>query len=425
MIISNISVPLLGLVDTAILGHLDNAYHLGAVAVGASVLSFVYWGFGFLRMGTTGMTAQAVGKNDTALSSLILLRSGILGIALALSVIMINQPLINVAMQLIAPSENVTPLAKQYCSIRIFSAPAVLVTYAVVGWFIGKQNTRIPLVIVVTTNLLNIALDFLFILGLDMKSEGAALATLIAEYTGCLIAFWFVRREAFAANVMRTKELYSLVAYRDLLKLNFNLFVRTICLLFSFAFFTAQGAQQSDTILAANSILMHLLLLTAFGLDGFAHAVEALAGKAIGEGKLGAFYDAVSATGWWSLLTASLFAAFFWLTQHFIASLFTDLPEVIETVNAYIAWLFVLPFITVGSYWLDGVFIGATQSRAMRNTMLLSCLGFYLPAFYFTQSWGNQGLWFAFSLFSASRTLSLGLLFIVFSRRGRWLSYLS
>ena len=241
-IFSNVSIPLLGLVDSAILGHLDSSLYLGSVAVGAALLSFLYWGFSFLRMGTTGLVARAEGAGDTVGSILVLMRSAILALALAALVVLLHRPVIHLGLLLMSPAEDVLNLAQSYANIRIGSAPAVLVTYTIVGWFIGRQNTRWPMLIVAVTNLVNIGLDFLFIMGLEMNSDGAALATVIAEYLGCTIATLAVWKQLQTAELSLIKaHLGDVSAYKQLLKSNRHLFVRTMCLLFSFAFFYRPG----------------------------------------------------------------------------------------------------------------------------------------------------------------------------------------
>ena len=421
MILSNISVPLLGIVDTAILGHLENSLYLGAVALGSSVMAFLYWGFGFLRMGTTGLVAQALGKQQSA--SALLLQSMLLGLLISVFILLIHQPAFDIALSLMAASDQLSELASSYCGIRIYSAPAVLISYTLIGWFIGQQNTRLPLLIVVSTNLINIVLDCVFIIGLDMKSDGAALATLLAEYSGLLIALFLLYknyRQQFSPKILA--QLRDRQAYLQMLSVNKHLFVRTVCLLFCFAFFTAQGAQQGDNILAANAILMQLLMLTAFGLDGFAHAVEALSGEAIGKKDLITFYQAVKAAAVCSLLSAIFFTLFFVGFKPLLLILFTDIDAVRETVNTYYIWLVFMPLITVGSYLLDGVFVGTTKSLGMQNSMLFCCFLVYLPSWYLLQGQGNHGLWIAFSLFSLARGMTMAYLFWQYSKRDIWIT---
>lgn len=421
-ILSNISIPLLGLVDTAILGHLENTYYLGAVAIGASILSFLYWGFGFLRMGTTGLVARAFGAGDSQRELAIVLQSLVLAVVLALAVL-VSYPLwLALGLHFMAPGPEIAPLTQSYVAIRIYSAPAVLISYAIVGWFIGRQNTRWPMAFVIVTNLLNIGLDVWFVLILDMKSDGAAWATLGAEYTGCALAIWAISRQLkFGPLHIIRAHLRDLRAYRELLESNRYLFLRTMCLLFSFAFFTAMSVRLGESMLAANTIMLQLLMLSAYALDGFAFAVEGLAGNATGAGNLAQFYRAVAACARWSLLCAAAISAGLALAGPQLYALFTAHTEVLLLLDQYHLWVVVMPLVAVWSYLLDGVFIGTARSRYMLHGMALSLGCVYLPAWYLLREQGNHGLWLAFTLFNAARGLTLGWYFHVLSAQRLWL----
>lgn len=421
-LLSNISIPLLGLVDTAILGHLDNVVYLGAVAIGASILSFVYWGFSFLRMGTTGLVAKAFGAGDASRQLMLLLQSLVLAIGLAISVVSLSPLWLEAGLAWMNPGAEVEPLTRSYLEIRVYSAPAVMLTYGITGWFIGRQNTRWPMVIAVFTNLLNIGLDVLFIIGLDMRSDGAALATLIAEYSGCgiaLLAAW--RSLDLRPDRDSWIELKNWRSYRDLLDSNRFLFFRTICLLGSFAFFTAMSARQGVDVLAANSILLQLLLFAAYALDGFAFASEALAGSAVGGRRMDEFYRVVKACWWWSLLTAVALSVFFAAAGTILFPLFSEHAAVLVLLGQYQLWLVLIPLLAVGSYLLDGVFIGTARSRYMMYTMVFSVLLVYLPGWYLSQAMGNTGLWLAFALFNGARGLSLWVCYLHLNHINGWL----
>ena len=423
MILSNISLPLLTAVDTALLGHLENARFLGAVAIGGSILTFIYWSFGFLRMGTTSLSARAFGAEDSSTCRLLLGQSLLLAISLAVMLFALQGLIFPFALSLMDPSPAIQELAMAYTQIRIFSAPATLATYAIVGWFIGLQNTRAPLLIMVSTNILNILLDCLLIIGLDMNSEGAALATVTAEYAGLILAIFLVRRELKAlGGELLIHKLFKLSDYRPLLLVNRHLFVRTACLLFSFSFFTAQGARQGDALLAANAIILQLLLLTSYGLDGFAHASEALIGKSVGRKQLAELYAVCRTTTFWALLTAVLFTVLFAFAKAPLIALFSDIDAVRQLVQEYYFWILLLPLISVWSYQLDGIFIGAGKTKGMQNAMLFSCFIVYIPLWWLTQGWGNHGLWLAFCAFNLARTLSMSLLFYRYSRTQQWFS---
>jgi MATE family multidrug resistance protein len=421
-ILSNISVPLLGLVDAAILGHLGSTYYLGAVAIGGAVLSFLYWGFSFLRMGTTGLVAKATGAGRLDDATLVLAQSAVMALLIAIAVIASHPFWLELGFRLMSPRPELAPLADSYASIRIYSAPAVLVTYTIVGWFIGNQNTRWPMVIMVTTNLVNIGLDFLFIVGMGLNSDGAAYATLLAEYLGCVLAIaavWRCLPKPLSAGILA--RLIIPEPYRRLLRSNRHLFLRTVALLFSFAFFTAMGDKLGPDTLAANALMMQLLILTAFGLDGFAHAAEGLAGNALGARDLVAFHAAVRRCAWWSAATAVTISAFFLLADGPLYRLLTDIDAVRDIMTRHSPWLIALPLIAAPSYLLDGVFIGSAETRYMMTTMLFSTLCVYLPLWYATQWWGNHGLWFAFSAFNAARGITLYYYFARLNRTEGWL----
>lgn len=423
LILTNISVPLLGVIDTAILGHLDSPLYLGAVAIGTSIITFIFWAFGFLRMGTTSLVARAFGRGDTSGSATLLLQSAILALILAVILLFAQGLFIPLALKLIGASNAVAALADSYCHIRIYSAPATLMTFALIGWFIGQQNTQAPLIVVISQNILNILLDFIFIVGLEMNSDGAAIATVVAEYAGFLLAIGLawktIKPELPKIN---TRQLYHYHHYIELLNINRHLFIRTASLLFTFAFFTAQGARQGDTILAANALLFQLLLLISYGLDGFAHAAEAMVGKAIGAKSQRDFVATCKSTSLWALITALLFSAFFFILQGQLLAFFTNMEDVIAIAENYYLCIIILPILGVWGYQLDGIFIGAGKTRAMQYTMLLSVFAVFIPIWWIFQSYGNWGLWLAFCAFMLSRGLLLGAVFSYFQRHKLWIS---
>lgn len=422
-ILSNISVPLLGLVDSAILGHLGSSQYLGAVAIGAALLSFLYWGFGFLRMGTTGLVARAEGAGDEYGSVLVLSRSMLLALGIAALVLLGHQPLLALGLWLMSPDGELLPLADSYAAIRLYSAPAVLVTYTVVGWFIGRQNTRWPMVIVITTNLTNIVLDFVFIMGLDWHSDGAAWATVIAEYLGCAIALAAVLKQLPSVEKQKLiSDVKNVSAYKQLLEANQHLFVRTLCLLFSFAFFTAQGENLGTEVLAANTLMIQLMMMAAYAMDGFAFAAEGLCGQQLGARNLDGFYQAVRRCALWTAIAAAAMALALWALQVPLVHTLTGLDSVKELMNTYFPWLILLPLIAAPSYLLDGVFIGAAETRYMMTTMLLCVALVYLPLWWLTQGLGNHGLWLAFSAFNAARGISLYACYTRLRNERRWLA---
>lgn len=406
--LSNVSIPLLGLADAAILGHLDSSLYLGAVAIGGSLLSFLYWGFGFLRMGTTGLVARAEGAGRAEEGIVILARSGVLALTIATLILCLHPLLLGVGFALMNPAPEILPLADSYARIRLVSAPAVLTTYAVVGWCIGRQDTRRPLLIVVGTNTLNILLDFVLVLGLGMNSDGAALATVIAEYSGLALALWLVWRAQPGPAWRRLgAELRRADGYRALLRSNWHLFVRTVCLLASFAFFTAAGDKLGAHILAANALMLQLLMFCAHALDGFAFAAEGLSGQLLGAEDSDGFRAAVARCARWCAFTAIALTLLLLAGRGVLPGWLTSLPAVREAMTAHWPWLLLMPLAAGPSYLLDGVFIGTADTRPMMLSMLVSTLLVYLPLWYLTRSWGNHGLWLALVLFNAARGATL------------------
>jgi len=412
MILSNITVPLLGMVDTGVTGHLDSPAYLGAVAIGGTIFGFLYMGLNFLRLGTCGISAQRYGAKDYDGLRVTLGQAIVVAILLAITLIALQVPIGNLSFYLIGADPVTTSYALEYFSIRIWSAPATLATYVLLGWFIGLQNARVPLMIVVTVNSINIVLDLLFVLVLGMKVDGVALASVIAEYAGLLVGIGFViltLREHPGHWVTAT--LVNVREYAAFLAVNGHLFVRTMALMFTFAFVTAQGARLGGLFLAANAILINIQFLTAFALDGFAHAAEAMVGKAIGEKRRDALQRAVKLTLRWSLIFAVGFFVLYIALGPVLIRLLTDLPEVRETALRYLPWLVVSPLVSVWSFLYDGVYVGATRAREMRDIMVFSTLIIFLPAWYFLQGLGNDGLWLAFTLFMASRGIGMHMMY--------------
>jgi len=408
MILSNISVPLLGMVDTGVTGHLESPVYLGAVAIGSVLFSFLYTGVNFLRMGTTGIAAQYFGANDFDGLRVSLGQAIIAALAIALTLLLLQWPISQLAMQLVGAEIRIEQYALEYFFIRIWSAPGTLANMVLIGWFLGLQNARVPLLIFLTVNLINIFLDLLFVVVLGMKVDGVALASVIAEYSGLVVGLYFAARAIRkhggrwpVAKLVKIKE------YGAFFAVNANLFVRTMALMFAIGFVTAQGARMGEVILAANAIMMNFQNLTAFGLDGFAHAAEALVGKAIGEKNREALQTAVRLSLKWSLYFAVGFSICYAIGGPFLIALLTDLPEIRDAATRYLPWMIISPLIAVWSFLYDGVYVGATRARDMRNIMIVSTFIVFLPAWYLLQPWGNHGLWLAFMVFLASRGIGM------------------
>lgn len=421
MILSNLSVPLVALVDSAVIGHLPHAHQLAAVAVGGSLYTLLVWLFGFLRMGTTGFAAQACGRADGDALRLVLLQGLLLAAGLALLLGLLALPLSDLALRLMQPSAALDGLARDYLHTRLLGLPAALACYALVGWLLGTQDARGPLAILLTTNLLNVVLDLWFVLGLDWGVLGAARASVIAEWSGALLglslAWRALRRhpgQLPAAALRRWRN------WRPLLAVNRDILIRTLALQLVFFLVTVQGARLGDATVAANALLLNGLLLTAHALDGLAHAVEALCGHAIGAGRRDQLRRSLVVAGGWSLLASLLFAAAFLVGGQAFIDLQSDIPAVRAVAYQYLPYLAVLPLVTVWSYLLDGLFIGATRAREMRDAMLLS-LALALPLAWLLRGLDNHGLWLAFLCFMLMRGLCLAAQALRLQRRNAWI----
>ncbi|MFP4694928.1 MATE family efflux transporter [Thiohalospira sp.] len=410
LILANLSVPLLGMVDTAVVGHLEDPEPLGAVAIGATLFGFLYWGFGFLRMGTTGLTAQEVGGGGAV--ELVLLRGLLLAGLIGGGLVALQGLLGRIGLDLLAPGPEVRPLAETYFAIRIASAPAALIHYVVAGWFLGRENGRVPLLLMVLVNGLNAALDAVLVLGFGLGVAGVATASVVAEYVAAGLGLFLVARAGgLARPVAGWRAVGDGAALRRMVAVNRDLFIRTLVLLGAFAFFTRQGAAQGEVILAANAVLMNFQTLMAYALDGFAHATEALTGRTVGAGDRDGLRRAVAAAAQWSVGLAAGFAAAYLLAGEYLIAMLTGIPEVREAAATYLPWAAAAPLVAVAGFLFDGVFIGATWTRELRNAMLVVVFGIYLPAWWLLMpAFGNHGLWAAMILFLLARGVALGLL---------------
>jgi len=404
MIVGNISVPLLGMVDTAVMGHLDQPHYLGGVAIAAVIFNFLFWAFGFLRLATTGSTAQAFGQNNQRLLEISLLQPAILALTIATVIIALQVPIKYIAFTLMHGSELVYQQALIYFDIRIWSTPAILLNYVLLGWFIGKQAAKHALILVLTVTLSNMVLDIVFVVGFNMTADGVALASVIAEYMGLIIGLFLLRHHGIDRRIFNHIATRSINFFeRKWLALNGNIFIRTLLLLFSFAFFTAQSAKAGDIALAANTVLLHFLTLMSYFLDGFANATEVFAGKAQGQKNKAALKRALVLTCFWSFIVAGLFSLSYWLFGHHIIAMMTSIEAVVHEAESYLTWLAIMPIIAVWAYVFDGLFVGTTRSKEMRDSMLIAVLVCYLPAWYFFQPLGNDGLWLALLVLLAAR----------------------
>lgn len=408
ILLSNCSIPLLGLVDTAILGHLPDGRFLAAVALGAVLFSFLYWSFGFLRMGTTGLVAQAFGRNNQAAMGKLIMQALYLALVLGLA-LQLLRPTIPYLLGWLDGSPEASNLATGYVAIRLWSAPAVLMQYVVLGVAIAIARSRVVLVLLVLANGLNIILDLSFVLGLGMTSNGVALASLIAEWVAALVGLYWLIKTCRELKIPLQRPPLNFKAMQTLIKVNADLFVRTLALLLALAFFTRQGATQGDTTLAANAVLMQLVMLSSYLLDGFAQAVEGQFGAAFARSRKEAL-QVFNAGVVLSVITGLLLTLLVGLAGNQFIKLLTDLPEIRALAAVYLPWLWIILPLSIACYLFDGVFIGATWTEPMRNSLLVSLAG-YLLAWWLLQDYQNHGLWAAFLIFNALRGLSLGWVF--------------
>ncbi len=408
-IISNLAIPLLGAIDTALVGHLDAVYYIGAVAIGGMIFNFVYWGFGFLRMGTTGLTAQSFGKKSNKEMIHILLRALIVAIGGAAILLILQKPIAILSFWLVNASPEVEKYAAGYFYIRIYAAPATLALYAFHGWFLGMQNARYPLILTVISNVTNIIFNVLFVRVYNMTSDGIALGTVFAQYIGLIFAvILFMRKyHTYLDFIIRT-DIFEINAIKRFFNINRDIFIRTLCLIFAFSFFTAKSAEFGDEILAVNTILLQLWMVFSYGIDGFAFAAESIIGKYIGSGNKNKLQLAVKYIFVWGVGLGFVFMIVYAVGGKFILGLFTNKSFIVTLAIAYLGWTIAAPVVNSFCYIWDGIFIGATAGKEMRNTMIFSTFFVFLPAFYIGKYLaGNHGIWAAMLLFMLARWLSM------------------
>ena len=409
IVLSNATIPILGAVDTGVVGQMGQAAPIGAVGMGAIILASVYWIFGFLRMGTSGLAAQAHGAGDGAERGAILLRGLAIGLAAGLVLIVLQGPLVWAAFRIAPASDEVEGLARQYLAIRIWGAPATIALYAVTGWLIALERTRGVLVLQLWMNGLNVVLDLWFVLGLGWGVPGVATATLIAEGSGLALGLWLCR-DAFAARAWADRaRLLAAGPLRRMLAVNTDIMIRSVLLQASFTTFIFLGAGQGDVTLAANQVLLQFLEITAYALDGFAFAAEALVGQAVGARRPDQVRQGSVMASQWGVAGALLLGACFWLAGPVIIDLMATAPEVRAAAREYLPWVAVGPLIAVASYMFDGIFIGATLTREMRNTMIVSVAIYALAVATLLPAFGNHGLWAALMVLNGARGLTMAL----------------
>ncbi|AOJ13132.1 MATE family efflux transporter [Burkholderia vietnamiensis] len=408
IVLANLTQPLLGAVDTAVAGHLDGAQYLGGVALGGLVFNFVFWGFGFLRMGTTGLVAQAHGARDAAGIRLSVLRALIVAFALGAAVLALQVPLLSFALTALGGSDAVRATALAYSRARIWSAPFALANYVVLGYLLGVQRVRLALVAQVFINAVNIGAVLLYVYGFGWSIAGIGAATATADACGFALGAWMLwRLRPRGLGPLAAHALVDRAALTRLIALNRDIFLRTLCLLGAFGWFAHLGAQQGDATLAANALLLNFQTFMAYGLDGFAHAAEALVGAAAGARNRATFRQAVRVTLLWSALGALLFALVYWAAGGWIVARLTDQADIRAVALRYLPWAAVSPIVSVWGFLLDGVFIGATQTQSLMRAMVASLAVFIAATLVAVGPFGNHGLWFALLLFMAARGATL------------------
>lgn len=402
-IISNITVPLLGLIDVTIVGHLGSPAYIGAIAVGGMLFNIIYWIFGFLRMGTSGMTSQAYGQHDLNEITRLLLRSVGVGLLIAFC-LLLQYPILHLAFTFIKTTSEVEQLATTYFYICIWGAPATLGLYGFAGWFIGMQNSRFPMYIAITQNIVNIVASLCFVYLLDMQVAGVAAGTLIAQYAGFFMALWLYMRYYHTLHKRIVwKEIIQRQAMYRFFQVNRDIFFRTLCLVMVTMFFTSAGAAQGEVVLAVNTLLMQSFTLFSYVMDGFAYAGEALAGRYIGAKNQTGLRSTVHHLFYWGLGLSFLFTLLYSVGGKSFLGLLTNDISVIAASDSYFYWALIIPLAGFSAFLWDGIFIGATATRQMLYSMLVASASFFGIYYGFHSLLGNHALWLAFLVYLSLR----------------------
>lgn len=403
-IVSNITVPLLGLVDLAIVGHIGNETLIGAIAVGSMIFNVIYWVFGFLRMGTSGLTAQALGRGDALAIRSLLAQSLMIGFSIALVFIVFQIPIRWIAITVMHPSADIIPHVCSYFNICIYGAPAMLGLYVISGWFIGMQDTRSPMVVSISQNVINILASFVLVFGLGMKIEGVAYGTLIAQWCGLVLALCLLKgKRGFLQSESVHSFDYSLMSFMSFLKVNRDIFLRTLFLVAVFLFFTSAGARQGDMVLSVNTLLMTFFTLFSYFMDGFAFAGEALCGKTFGANDIKAFHVICRRLFGWGCVMVIVFTLAYAVGGLSFLHLLTDQQKVITAAQVYFPWVLVIPTMGMAAFVYDGIFIGITATRGMLITCALASVVFFLLYILLFPTMGNHALWLALVTYLALR----------------------
>ena len=404
IMLSNVSEPLIGVVNTAVIGQLKEPYYIGAIAVGALIFSFLFWGFGFLRLSTGGLSAQALGAGDRTELVAVLVRALMIGLAAGIGLVLLSPLIREAAFNLVGGSAEIRAHGETYFNYRIFAAPAALANYCVMGWFIGQSRAKLAFAVQLFLNLTNLALSAFFVLGLHMTSDGVGLAALIAEWSAVSLALVLaaVILRGMGAHISWSRILDP-VRFKRTLLMNGDVMIRTLCLVFAFTFFTSRGARAGDVIVAANAVLLNLFEVSAYLIDGFAYASEALVGQSVGARNRQRFRAAVWLTSIWAMVLGVICSAVIWFFGPTLIDLMTLSPEVQETARTYLPWAAVAPLLGVICFQFDGIFTGAMATKDMRNMMILSLAIFLLAWRLLEGPYGNHGLWAALDIFFIAR----------------------
>lgn len=406
-IITNITVPLLGMIDIAIAGRLGSATYIGAIALGANIFNMVYWNFGFIRMSSSGFVAQAYGGRNFTEVMNVLIRSLIVGIGIGLLILALQYPIGELAFSLIESGEESVMHVRKYFRTAVWAAPAVLGTYAFMGFFIGMQNAQTPMIIAIFNNILNIALSTTFVFGFGMKVEGIALGTMLSQIITFIICIVMWKRLYGRLGKYTNREsMFDRVAIRKFFKVNGDVFVRTFLLTLVTTFFTFVSAKMGDMILAANALLMQFFMLFSYFMDGFAYAGEALTGRYIGANNQLLLKHMVRRIFFWGFIISAISAVIYIFFPSQILQILTNDAEVIEATKTFVFWTVLIPITGFAAFLWDGIFIGATASKEMRNAMIFSSIAFFASYYITTPLLGNNGLWLSFIIYLAIRGLT-------------------
>ncbi|MCY3878358.1 MAG: MATE family efflux transporter [Rhodobacteraceae bacterium] len=409
IVISNATVPILGAVDTGVVGQLGAAAPIGAVGIGAIILTTLYWIFGFLRIGISGLTAQARGQRDQAEISALLMRGLLIAIAGGALLCLLQVPILNTTFLISPASQEVESLARDYTSIRIFSAPAAISVFVFTGWLIAQERTKSVLVLQLVTNSVNIVLDIVFVLWLDFGVRGVAAATVIAETTGFALGLWLCRSAFQGGHWRNHSRIFDATRLRRMAIMNTDILIRNLCIEITFLSFLFLAADFGDVTLAANQILLQFLHVTAYALDGFAFSAESLVGFAVGARTRDQLRQSVMLSSFWAGVTSVILAAGFLLLGGSIIDILTNAEAVRAETRIFLIWAVAAPIIGGPSWMLDGIFIGATRTADMRNSMVISTIIYGVSTAILISQFGNHGLWAGMHLFFIARAVTLGL----------------